>query len=57
MENDAIELDGQSSFAITALLALLTEKGIITKEEYMQTYDMVKKVAVDYFIEEAKKKL
>ena len=57
MENDAIELDGQSSFAITALLALLTEKGIITEDEYNQAYDMVKKVAVDYFIEEAKKKL
>lgn len=57
MENEATKLDGQPSIAITALLALLTEKGIITEDEYNQAYDMVKKVAVDYFIEEAKKKL
>ena len=57
MENDVIKLNVHPSIAITALLALLTEKGIITEDEYNQAYDMVKKVAVDYFVEEVKKRL
>lgn len=56
MNNDINATIIQTTCGFAALLDLLTDKGVITEDEYNQKYEDIKKYFMDSAIEEIKKK-